>query len=162
MRQGRGQDTLGLGVVGETLQKVTRLKVETLQRKEGGDTPGYTPTYTPRSGETPSNTPSYGPDEGDTPSLTPTYTPEGGGQTPSDTPVHAPSEGSSFAPKHQDEAILSGEIGLPCSGQIPLECSTSPVIENHEAADDFQQSSEVIPDASSRTPEDVDRSKGSP
>jgi len=129
---------------------------------EGGDTPGYTPTYTPRSGETPSNTPSYGPDEGDTPSLTPTYTPEGGGQTPSDTPVHAPSEGSSFAPKQQDEAILSGEIGLPCSGQIPLECSTSPVIENHEAADDFQQSSEVIPDASSRTPEDVDRSKGSP
>jgi len=34
MRQGRGQDTLGLEVVGETLQKVTRLKVETLQRKE--------------------------------------------------------------------------------------------------------------------------------
>ena len=32
-RQGRGQDTLGLEVVGETLQKVTRLKVETLQRK---------------------------------------------------------------------------------------------------------------------------------
>merc|ERR1719474_329601 len=34
MRQGRGQDTLGLEVVGETLQKVTRLKVETLQKKE--------------------------------------------------------------------------------------------------------------------------------
>merc|ERR1719494_333653 len=33
MRQGRGQDTLGLEVVGETLQKVTLLKVETLQRK---------------------------------------------------------------------------------------------------------------------------------
>merc|ERR1712203_1276990 len=110
------------------------------------------------SGETPSNTPSYGPDEGDTPSLTPTYTPEGGGQTPIDTPVHASSEGSSFAPKQQDEAILSGEIGLACSSQIPLECSTSPVIENPEAADDFQQSSEAIPDAS-RTPEDMDRSK---
>jgi len=87
--------------------------------KEGGETPGYTPTYTPRggdtprAGDTPSNTPTYTPSntprgEGYTPNRcgdTPTGTPPGGSSTPSYTPTYTPggADTPSYTPAYTPE-----------------------------------------------------------